>query len=170
MITGAEEDLLAFYELPNEHWTKRRSTNPLERVNREIGRRTEVVGIFANDAALIRRAGALLIEQCDQWLVSRRHPSAESLGLTLEGQSEATTEVRQLQASCRPVQLPTIPYTTISDLTSDRATATVSTPAPLRPGPASAGREPVLRSVFLSRRRGPPVGERFVTDPFEVRK
>jgi transposase-like protein len=99
LITGAEEDLLAFYELPEEHWTKLRSTNPLERVNREIGRRTDVVGIFPNDAALIRLAGALLIEQCDEWLVSRRYLSAESLELALEAQFDSTMEVRQLQAS-----------------------------------------------------------------------
>jgi putative transposase len=99
LITGAEEDLLAFYELPNEHWTKLRSTNPLERVNREIGRRTDVVGIFPNDAALIRLAGALLIEQCDEWLVSRRYLSAESLELALEAQFDPNMEVRQLQTS-----------------------------------------------------------------------
>ena len=66
----AEEDLTAFYAFPREHWTKLRSTNPLERVNNEIGRRSDVVGIFPNDASVIRLAGALLIEQNDEWLVS----------------------------------------------------------------------------------------------------
>ena len=79
LLAQAEEDLLAFYRFPAEHWTKLRSTNPLERVNREIGRRTDVVGIFPNDAALIRLAGMLLIEQNDEWLVSRRYLSQESL-------------------------------------------------------------------------------------------
>ena len=58
LLERAEEDLLAFYHFPAAHWPKLRSTNPLERVNREIGRRTDIVGIFPNDASAIRLAGA----------------------------------------------------------------------------------------------------------------
>ena len=83
LLEGAEEDLLAFYRFPQAHWSKLRSTNPLERVNREIGRRADVVGIFPNDASAIRLAGALLIEQNDEWLVSRRYLSEESLALVV---------------------------------------------------------------------------------------
>jgi putative transposase len=79
LLAEAEEDLLAFYRFPAEHWSKLRSTNPLERVNREIGRRSDVVGIFPNDQALIRLAGMLLIEQNDEWLVARRYLAQESL-------------------------------------------------------------------------------------------
>jgi len=81
LLEDAEEDLTAFYALPAAHWTKLRSTNPLERVNREIGRRSDVVGIFPNDASAIRLAGALLIEQNDEWLTCRRYLSEESMQL-----------------------------------------------------------------------------------------
>ena len=83
LLEQAEEDLIAFYTFPAEHQTKLRSTNPLERVNKEIGRRVDVVGIFPNDQAVIRLAGALLSEQNDEWLVQRRYLSVESMALIL---------------------------------------------------------------------------------------
>jgi putative transposase len=86
LLEEAEADLTALYAFPREHQTKLRSTNPLERVNREIGRRSDVVGIFPNDAAVIRLAGALLIEQNDECLVSRRYLSVESMALNLDSE------------------------------------------------------------------------------------
>jgi transposase-like protein len=65
MLEDAEADILAFYAFPAAHWRKLRSTNPLERFNKEIGRRTDVVGIFPDDQSLIRLAGMLCIEQND---------------------------------------------------------------------------------------------------------
>jgi putative transposase len=72
LLEDAEEDVLAFYSFPADHWRKLRSTNPPERLNRDIGRRTDVVGIFADDPSLIRLATMLCIEQNDEWLVGRR--------------------------------------------------------------------------------------------------
>jgi transposase-like protein len=63
LLEEAETDLLAFYAFPAAHRSKLRSTNPLERVNREIGRRTDVVRVFPNDAALLRLAGSLLMSR-----------------------------------------------------------------------------------------------------------
>jgi putative transposase len=102
LLEDAEADLLAFYGFPAAHWSKLRSTNPLERVNREIGRRTDVVGIFPNDAALLRLAGMLLLEQNDEWLVGRRYLSETSMTLVLAAATDHDRdreEVLELTAS-----------------------------------------------------------------------
>src|SRR5512135_2483238 len=89
LLADAEDDVLAFYASPREHWAKLRSTNPLERFNREIGRRTDVVGIFPDDASLIRLVSMLAIEANDEWLVSRSYISLQ------DRRSGSQSEVRR---------------------------------------------------------------------------
>src|SRR5215211_1621136 len=94
-LEDAEPDTLAFYAFPAGHRKKLRSTNPLERFNKEVGRRTDVVGIFPNDRALIRLAGMLCIEQNDEWLVGRGYLSAESIAEALGGAAEEARAPKQ---------------------------------------------------------------------------
>ena len=84
LLDEAEDDLLAFMDFPREHWRQLSTTNPLERVNREIKRRTNVVGIFPNREAVIRLVGAILIEQQDEWTTGRRYFSTESMQKILQ--------------------------------------------------------------------------------------
>jgi transposase-like protein len=90
LLEDAEDDVLAFYAFPAEHWPKLRSTNPLERFNREIGRRTDVVGIFPDDPSLIRLVSMLAIEANDEWLVGRSYISQGSMATLYETRADRT--------------------------------------------------------------------------------
>ena len=80
LLDEAEVDVLAFMSFPREHWDKISSTNPIERLNGEIKRRADVVGIFPNDDAIVRLVGAILMEQNDEWAVQRaRYMTLETI-------------------------------------------------------------------------------------------
>ena len=79
IMDDAEYDVLAYMSFPKSHWPQIRSTNPIERLNLEVKRRTNVVQIFPNEAAIVRLVGALLLEQNDEWAVCRRYMSLETL-------------------------------------------------------------------------------------------
>jgi putative transposase len=101
ILAGAESDVTAYAAFPRAHWRKISSTNPLERINKEIKRRSNVVGIFPDDASVIRLVGAVLLEQHDEWAVAeRRYLSEESMALIDQHLEEAiATEQPELPAA-----------------------------------------------------------------------
>ena len=107
LLRDAACDITAFADFPTAHWKKIWSTNPLERVNREIKRRTDVVGVFPNPAALLRLAGAVLGEIHDEWQVSdRRYLSETSMAELLNPQPTAPANNDQIeQEVAHPTQL-----------------------------------------------------------------
>jgi putative transposase len=96
LMLRAEDDVLAYKTFPQAHWRQIHSTNPLERLNKEIKRRTNVVGIFPNAAAIRRLVRALMLEQNDEWAVTRRYMTLETVAAVCEGSTMDQAEIAAL--------------------------------------------------------------------------
>ena len=93
VLADAEDDVTSYAAFPRHHWRKIWSTNPLERVNKEIKRRTNVVGVFPNDDAVLRLVGAILAEQHDEWQTSDRRYLTMNQFATLDLEQHLTLEL-----------------------------------------------------------------------------
>ena len=97
VLAGGEEEMLTTMSFPQEHWTRIYSTNPLERLNKEVKRRTNVAGIFPNTDAVLRLVGSVLLEIHEEWQVGRRTFGQESMRKMNASQGEALTHVPDLR-------------------------------------------------------------------------
>jgi len=96
LMIRAEDDVLAYKTFPQSHWRQIHSTNPLERLNKESKRCTNVVGIFPNDASIRRLVGALMLEQNHEWAVTRRYMTLETVATICEDNTMDTAKIAAL--------------------------------------------------------------------------
>jgi hypothetical protein len=96
-IDDSETDVLSHLDFPEQHRSKLHSTNPLERLNKEVKRRADVVGIFPNEASIIRLIGAVLLEQNDEWQLQHRYMQVEAMAELLAPANQA--EARQIASA-----------------------------------------------------------------------
>lgn len=92
-MDDAEADVIAFMAFAKSHWPKLHSTNPIERLNKEVKRRADVVGIFPNEASIRRLVGAVLLEQNDEWQLQHRYMTLETMTTRGDDQAVAITHI-----------------------------------------------------------------------------
>lgn len=97
VLLEAEEDVLAYMAFPQEHWARIYSTNPLERLNREVKRRTDIVGVFPDQESVLRLVGSVLLEIDDEWHVERRYFSQDSMRKLHEPSSDTPASAGPLR-------------------------------------------------------------------------
>ena len=93
MMDEAEADVIAYLAFPKSHWPKLHSTNPIERLNKEVKRRADVVGIFPNEASITRLVGAILLEQNDEWQLQHRYMTLETMAGRNDEQTATLTHI-----------------------------------------------------------------------------
>ena len=115
-MDDAEADVIAFMAFSKTHWPKLHSTNPIERLNKEVKRRGDVVGIFPNEASVRRLVGAVLLEQNDEWQLQHRYMTLETM--TNRSDDQAVAIPASLPDHSQEVTVNTQPiYTTLTDVT-----------------------------------------------------
>ena len=118
LMDQAEADVLAFMAFPRQHWPKLHSTNPLERLNKEVKRRADVVGIFPNQASITRLVGAVLLEQNDEWQLQHRYMTLETMtGLGEEQINSCRVQSKGSLNTRYDDRLKIKIYTTLTDVT-----------------------------------------------------